>query len=108
MKPRVFVLEQEKELNFYAPAEVHGELNFVIKPNTKRPSIWDDRFVTEVISNLEEAGFDPARDHFVAVGPIVAISILIASLVSKYTKVSVLLFDSKMGGYRATTLPKAL
>ena len=108
MKPRVFILECNKDADYYAPAEVHGDLLFIVGRVDRRPSIWSSDLDELILKYLEENDFNPARDHIGCVGNIVTTIRMTALVISKYDKASFLLFDSKMKAYRATTLPTAL
>ena len=102
MNSRVFILERPRRALDISPAEVFGEIweLFNTQRYEKRPSMFNTHeYGEEIIRRLTEAGYDPRRDCFCVVGSMVAMVVAIATLVSRYKTVRVLLYNSVSNEY---------
>jgi hypothetical protein len=97
IKPSVFVLEP---CNIdVSDASRFGAVKYVFNQGDRRSSIWDDKFLSEIVESLTAQHFNPRRDFFVVAGHMVPIALAVAALAKSFDSIKLLLYASTTRNY---------
>lgn len=99
-RSRVFLLETPKPDINVSLAEEFGTIHILFDHETRRSSVFrTNAFGREILEKLQEQEFDPTNDLICITGSLIGITVLIASLTTKYETFSVLLYSGKETRY---------
>lgn len=100
MRPRAFVLEEQRRDLDMSTLAKYGDLCYVFPKNVKRPSVFSgDLYLQRLYDRLQELDFNPDVDYIVAVGGIVELVLSIGELSSCFTKLKLLVYCSTASRY---------
>lgn len=100
---RVFVFEETKQ--DVRRAATYGEIVYLFGASRQRSALFEcDAVSDEIVTALEEYGFNPALDFVCVTGHIVSIALLTAAVVSNWGRVKFLLYDAIQKTYHERAL----
>lgn len=101
MKPRAFVLTPLLDYDFTSlyPRWIETENDIVCIFQNRHPPVWDKKFQTTLISQLENKKFDPLLDYFVITGAFIPITLSCCVLGMLFDDFKILQFWSAESAY---------
>lgn len=105
---RVFQVETIRGNFDVSAASVYGEVITVLDPETRRRASGDRSpggdsaaWTTDFLAAIEAHRFDPARDHLLIAGGLLPLCLAVSTLVAKYRRISMLVFNQRQAKYIA-------
>ena len=98
--PRVFVIEQPRIRFSQEKVEAFGTVVILFSDDDRRPSLFSpDEFADAVVEQLLKESFRPDEDCICVTGSMIAVSLLLMTVVSRWGRARLLMFNARSDGY---------
>ncbi len=102
---RVMMLEESRNGLDTSSAGEHGEVVIVFGVGVKRPSLFaPNEYGVNLLKRLEELHFDSTKDRLLLAGSLLATSLALGVMMTRWPSIHILLFSATEGKYVARTL----
>jgi len=104
---KVFVVDRDTRHDI-SDARRFGEITYIYDERDRKPSVWSNALIKDVMARLERCDYDADLDYILVVGNVVTIVMIVANLAMAYDTLNLLLFDASQEEYVHKTVTPVL